>query len=99
MVHITVGNQTIYTAHYPLKEVSGIHGAGIIVQEYEDIPPDKAMCKGCRDDYYNTHQPQGCWRFNNSIVCDKVGHTSINVAYGPDGIMKKTLSCWHAVRK
>jgi len=79
-----------------------IHGGGLITRRYEGLRPQKEMCNGCRDDFYNGHNDLGveeCWMFCSAEVVNKVGHSSIHCANGPDTIMKKTLSCWHAVVK
>lgn len=79
-----------------------IHGRGIVTREYEQIKPDKSMCVGCEEDFYN-HQGgmngTGCWSFKSAKVCNKVGHSSIHVANGPDTIKRKTLTCWRGVCK
>lgn len=76
-----------------------MHGSGTIVKVHEGLKPEKTMCEGCRDNYYNQVEPNGCWFFKNAKVVDKVGYAHINVTGGPDTKMVKTLSCWHAVRK
>lgn len=101
MRDIKVGTTTVYTGH-KLRDVSGIHGYGQTVRKYKLLKPSKQMCRGCRDDFYNSRNQIGveeCWSFKTAEVVDKVGHTSIHVQNGPDGIMRKTLICWHAVRK
>src|ERR1700680_3437185 len=101
MINKPMPNGTqICTAH-ELRTVKAIHGYGLVVLEYPYAKPDKKMCHGCRDDYYNHagNSTEGeCWAFKRAHVVDKVGHTSSNVAYGPDGYMKETLTCWHSVR-
>ena len=78
---------------------SGIHGHGVVVRERPSVQPERAMCSGCRDDYYNTaNAPEGCWMFKSAKVVDKVGHATLNVCGGPDTVMRGTLSCWHGVR-
>lgn len=79
-----------------------IHGGGKIVREYTSLKPKKSQCSGCRDNFYNSQggmDGTGCWSFKSATVVDKVGHSSIYVENGPDTIMRKTLSCWHAVSK
>lgn len=81
---------------------SYMHGSGTIVKEYPKTKPCKSMCGGCRDDFYNDHNPMGvpeCWGFKTARVVDKVGHSTLHVQNGPNTIMQKTLSCWHAVSK
>jgi hypothetical protein len=87
-----------------LREVSAIHGHGSITREYNcrSVKPEKRMCQGCRDDFYNGKNPYGvteCWGFKTARVVDKVGHSSIYVTGGIDGKMTKTLSCFNATCK
>ena len=85
-----------------LRKRNGIHGTGQITRNMREIKPSKSMCAGCRDDFYNDHNPHGvkeCWMFKQATVCNKVGYSSIHCANGPDTIMEKTLDCWHGVRK
>lgn len=78
-----------------------IHGCGVCVRHYKSLKPSKAMCAGCRDDYYNhaNRESGGCWCFSSAKVVDKVGYSSIYVEGGPDVLKKKTLSCWNSVQK
>lgn len=84
-----------------------IHGSGKVTRTFnhpDDGPlvPDKSMCRGCTDDFYNDHNPYGvkeCWSFKSAVVVNKVGYSSIHCANGPDTLMEKTLNCWHAVSK
>ncbi len=89
-----------------IRTGSGIHGMGTITRSWnhpdEFVVPTKAMCSGCRDDFYNDHNPLGvkeCWMFKKATVVNKVGYSSIHVPNGPDTKMEKTLDCWHGVRK
>lgn len=96
---IRVGLVWIRTAH-ELREARGIHGCGTITQTYTK-KPSLEMCAGCRDNFYNgsNNSVDGqCWSFRDAEVVDKVGYSSRDVGYGPDVIMKRTLSCWHGVR-
>lgn len=79
----------------------GIHGSGVITRLYKTVKPCKKMCKGCYEDFYNYQNAAkgGCWGFSSARVVDKVGYAHIHVSGGPNTIMKKTLSCWHGVRK
>lgn len=84
--------------------LGGIHGAGTITRSFNHpddgpIMPDKAMCRGCHDDFYNGQGAKECWMFKKATVVNKVGYSSIHCANGPDTKMEKTLSCWHGVRK
>lgn len=80
-----------------------MHGIGTVVAHLSPpLFPMKSMCVGCNDDHYN--QPGNsvdgeCWGFKTAKVCDKIGHSTLNVENGPDTIMRETLSCWHAVSK
>jgi hypothetical protein len=40
-----------------------------------DPTKTKALCRGCRDDYYNSHGPGGCWLFDDArlVECSQVG--------------------------
>ena len=94
-----------------IREGLRIHGGGEITRTWnypygdssdDHIKPDKAMCAGCHDDFYNTQggmDGQGCWAFKTAVVCNKVGHSSIHVENGPDTKLVKTLTCWHGVCK
>lgn len=99
MPNITIGTKTFDTDN-KVRAVKAIHGYGTVTREYIRERPSKAMCSGCRDDFYNDHNDMGvkeCWAFKDAKVVDKVGHTSIHVCGGVNGLMEKTLSCWHAV--
>src|SRR5579872_7228544 len=77
-----------------------IHGYGTVVRTYRSEKPALTMCGGCRDDYYNhggRSSTGRCWGIDTAKVVDKVGYSSLNACGGVDTIMKKTLSCWHAV--
>ena len=76
----------------------GIHGHGSITKTYKSLKPCKSMCSGCRNDFYNHSDlaPNGCWSFSTAEVVDKVGYASLH-ATKADTVMRKTLSCWHAV--
>ena len=52
----------------------------------------KAMCGGCRDDYYNQNREGGCWCFENAKVVER---TKVGVWQNPpyQWQPKKTLSC------
>lgn len=80
-----------------------IHGRGTVTRDFnhpdEYVAPDKSMCRGCYEDFYNGEGAKECWSFKKAVVCNKVGYSSIHCANGPDTIMKNTLSCWHAVSK
>lgn len=80
---------------------AAIHGSGTVVRAYKTLRPRLPMCSGCRDNYYNSGASTTgrCWMFDEAVVVDKVGYEHINVANGPNVRMKKTLDCWHAVRK
>jgi hypothetical protein len=32
----------------------------------------KAMCRGCRDDFYNRTQAEGCWSFEKAKIVNRV---------------------------
>lgn len=87
-----------------LRKGTSIHGSGTVTRTFNHptdgpIRPTKSMCAGCRDNFYNGEGASECWAFKSAVVCNKVGHSSIHVANGPDTIMEKTLNCWHGVRK
>ena len=98
-VAVTVAGRPILSTN-KLAHVVGLHGHGQIVKEHDGITPDKSMCRGCHEDFYNTQNAAngGCWMFDKAKVVDKVGHSSIHICGGPDGKMVRTLSCWHGVR-
>lgn len=78
-----------------------MHGYGEIKKVYDSALPEKAMCSGCRDDFYNGNNGLGvseCWSFKDAKVCDKVGYRSIH-SVTQDESKKRTLSCWHGVCK
>lgn len=77
----------------------GIHGRGTITKTFNTSVPQKSMCAGCYEDFYNGEGAKECWSFKKSVVVNKVGYSSIHCANGPDTKMEKTLSCWHGVRK
>lgn len=79
-----------------------IHGRGEITRIWnqdELVQPKKEMCHGCRADFYNGQGAKECWMFKTAHVVNKVGYSTLHVMNGPDTIMEKTLSCWHAVSK
>ncbi len=76
-----------------------IHGSGTITDTFVGEKPQKSMCKGCRDDFYNGQGAAECWGFKTAKVVNKVGHATLNTCNGPDVKMLKTLSCWHAVSR
>ncbi len=82
-----------------LRVGTRIHGSGTITKELLKPKPNKLMCCGCYDDFYNGQGAKECWAYKTAKVVNKVGHSSIHVMNGPDTIMKATLSCWHAVSK
>jgi len=97
LVHI--GKISIQTGH-ELRNGTVIHGSGTICEEYPDQKPDVSQCKGCRDDFYNlvNNSTTGqCWALESARVVDKVGYSNRNVMYGPDVVLRRTLSCWHGV--
>lgn len=102
MTTIKLASGTTMQTDNRLREVGAIHGHGSITREYRSEKPEKRMCQGCRDDFYNGHNPYGvkeCWGFKSARVVDKVGHSSIHIVGGPDGKMTKTLSCFNATCK
>lgn len=89
-----------------IRKGSRIHGSGKVTRTWnhpeEYTAPDKSMCRGCEDNFYNGNNPLGvkeCWAFKKAVVCNKVGYSSIHCANGPDTLIEKTLTCWHAVSK
>ncbi len=53
---------------------------------------DKNLCVGCRNDYYNSNRPEGCWCYGNAKV---VLRTKVGVWDNPPYTRKpvETLSC------
>jgi len=105
MALVMVDGTAIHTDN-KLREGKRIHGRGTITRTFnhpsEYVYPNKAMCDGCEDNFYNGNNPYNvkeCWAYKTAVVVNKVGYSSIHVPNGPDTIMKKTLSCWHAVSK
>lgn len=96
-----VEESSIYTTN-PIRTGTRMHGRGVVVKVHPNTVPQKAMCHGCNDDFYNGKNSLGvteCWMFKESQVVDKVGYADIHVIGGPNLKMVKTLDCWHAVRK
>ena len=55
----------------------------------------KAMCRGCRDDYYNRNREGGCWMFGNARVVTRVRvGTWEPPPYHPNRA-QKCLSCYN----
>ncbi len=75
-----------------------IHGSGTITKQL-DVKPNKLMCAGCHDDFYNGEGAKECWNFKTAKVVNKVGYATLNTMNGPDVKMLNTLSCWHAVSR
>jgi len=81
---------------------SYMHGSGVVVREYSSLKASRTKCRGCRDNFYNGRQNidgTTCWSLAGATVVDKVGYSTLHVRNGPDTIMRKTHSCWHAVSK
>jgi len=55
----------------------------------------KQMCVGCRNDFYNHNQPDGCWSFKNAKVVKKV---QVGTWQPPpySRTPRQVLSCYHA---
>ena len=47
---------------------------------------NKSMCVGCRDDFYNHNQPDGCWCYSTAKVVER---TRVGVWQNPP-------YTWHA---
>lgn len=79
------------------------HGYGEITKEYKSIKPNKSMCSGCRDDFYNrggvNGQTKECWMFATAKVVDKIAYPNIYCTASQRLKYKKTLSCYHGVNK
>ena len=54
----------------------------------------KQMCLGCRDDYYNHNQPDGCWMFEKAKVVKRV---KVGTWQPPpySRSPQQVLSCYH----
>ena len=90
------------TSNNPITVRTRMHGSGSIVKQYKTLKPKQAMCSGCREDFYNyggNSTTGRCWAFDDAKVVDKVGYSWIGRDNGPDTLMRKTLTCWHAVVK
>lgn len=75
-----------------------MHGSGSVVKIYKSLKPQKPMCHGCRENFYNGNNDLGvkeCWMFSDAQVVDKVGHSSVHRTGGPDTKLVKTLHCWN----
>jgi hypothetical protein len=33
---------------------------------------DKAMCRGCHDNFYNVNREGGCWCFENATIVERI---------------------------
>ena len=56
----------------------------------------RAMCRGCRDDFYNRTQPNGCWMFAAAAIVKRVRvGTWEPPPYAKDRA-ETCLSCFHA---
>lgn len=56
------------------------------------MPKSKAMCRGCRDDYYNRSEKNGCWCYSSAQIVTRV---KVGVWQPPPyaRLPEKTLSC------
>jgi hypothetical protein len=55
----------------------------------------KAMCNGCRDDFYNHNVEGGCWSYASAAIVQRVEiGTWEPPPYHPSR-KKKVLSCYH----
>ena len=102
MPTVTLIDGRIVRTDNKIRPVSAVHGFGSITREYKRAKPSKQQCIGCRDNFYNDHNPYGikeCWGFKTARVVDKVGYSNIHVVGGIDGKMTKTLSCFNATCK
>ena len=60
------------------------------------MPKSKSMCCGCREDYYNHNQPDGCWLYKTAKIVQRVFVGTWEpppYTWNP----RKTLSCWNSV--
>lgn len=73
------------------------HGSGTITKEYKTLKPDKSMCAGCYNDFYNGEGAKECWSFKRAKVVDKEAYPSIYSTHTKK--YEKTLSCYHGVNK
>ena len=56
----------------------------------------KAMCVGCRNDFYNQTRPNGCWSFDSATIVPRIQvGTFENPPYKTNRV-KPYLSCYHA---
>lgn len=72
------------------------HGYGRVTREYKSLKPNKKMCSGCRNNFYNGNNDLGvksCWSFQDSKVVDKEAYPNIHCV--KPSKYKKTLSCYH----
>ena len=37
-----------------------------------EVNKTKAMCRGCRDDYYNQNRQGGCWCFGDATIVERI---------------------------
>ncbi len=82
-----IDGQSIYSDN-AIRVGRRIHGTGQITRTFNHpndgpITPDKSMCAGCEEDFYNRQggmNGKGCWSFPAAVVVNKVGYSSIHVA-------------------
>lgn len=55
----------------------------------------KALCQGCRNDYYNQNRPEGCWSYGQAKV---VQLQRVGIWQDPpyDWEPESRLNCYHA---
>jgi hypothetical protein len=79
------------------------HGYGTVTKEYKTIKPNKSMCSGCYDNFYNCGGVNGstkeCWSFKTAKVVDKIAYPNIHCNDSQREKYEKTLSCYHSVNK
>lgn len=72
-------------------------GYGKIVRRYKSLKPQKSMCNGCENDFYNGHNPYGiaeCWHFKDAVVVDAYFYPGLWATDKDMVLVKKTLSCF-----
>lgn len=60
----------------------------------------RALCAGCRNDFYNGQNPMGikeCWSLESAVIKDRYRIGWAVPMDRPENVRPfRTLSCWHA---
>jgi hypothetical protein len=59
------------------------------------VSKNKSMCRGCRNDFYNHSQKDGCWCFNDATIVERIQVGTWEPPPYEKNRAQKVLSCYH----